>query len=160
MRATRRRQDWFDQYGHLVISQGPFSCRTYDPPAQFAELDAFRDPTYPFTASDFDLGAPPTLSIDRADAPTIGLGQTAAIDVTVQGPARSALRYLLIDPASGTVVENGERHAGATPGAFTVNLGADMTGQLFPGLYRLDLAASSDADGARQRAAVDLEVTP
>ena len=51
-------EQWFDTYGHLVISNGPFFLAKYDAAAQFAEMDAFRDPTYPFTASDFDLGHP------------------------------------------------------------------------------------------------------
>ena len=43
--------DWFDEKGHLVISNGPFMLERYDPPAQFAELTAFRDENYPFTAA-------------------------------------------------------------------------------------------------------------
>ena len=46
------------------------------------------------------------------------------------------------------------------PGAFTVTIGADVTGGLFPGLYQLDLAASSDAMALVSERVVDLEVTP
>ncbi len=152
--------DWFDQYGHLVISNGPFLLARYDPPAQFAELDAFRDPTYPFTAADFDLGPSPTLSIDAIDGATAGIGQEASIPVTVEGPGTLALRYLLLDPGTGTIVQSGEAAPGTTPGSFTVTLGADVTTGLFPGLYRLDLAASSDATARISERVVDLEVTP
>ncbi|OGC56097.1 hypothetical protein A2797_01865 [candidate division WWE3 bacterium RIFCSPHIGHO2_01_FULL_48_15] len=44
---------WFDQYNHLIISNGPFILARYDPPAQYAELKAFRDPTYPFKPGDW-----------------------------------------------------------------------------------------------------------
>ena len=103
--------DWFDQYGHLVISNGPFFLARYDPPAQFAELDAFRDPTYPFTARDFDLGPSPTLSIDPIEGATAGIGQEVSIPVTVQGQGTLALQYLLLDPASGQVVQKGIGHS-------------------------------------------------
>ena len=49
-------QDWFDAHGHMVISSGPYLLERYDPAAQFAELTAFRDPTYPFSSTDFALG--------------------------------------------------------------------------------------------------------
>jgi len=152
--------DWFDQYGHLVISNGPFFLARYDPPAQFAELDAFRDPTYPFTAADFDLGPSPTLAIDPIEGATAGIGQEASIPVTIQGPGTLALQYLLLDPATGAVVQKGEAAPGTEPGSFTVTLGADVTTGLFPGLYRLDLAASSDATALISERVVDLEVTP
>ncbi|MEA2025906.1 MAG: ABC transporter substrate-binding protein, partial [Chloroflexota bacterium] len=57
-------QDWFDDKDHLVISQGPFYLEQFDPPAQFAELLAFRDPSYPFKPGDHYRGEPPTLAID------------------------------------------------------------------------------------------------
>jgi peptide/nickel transport system substrate-binding protein len=152
--------DWLDKYGHLVISQGPYFMSKFDPPAQFAQLDAFRDPSYPFTASDFTLGAAPQLSIVAPESPTIGIGQPAAIDVTVQGDGTLALDYLLIDPSNGTVMAKGSADPGTTPGTFTVNIGADITGQLFPSLYKLDLAASSDATALVSEQLVDVEVTP
>src|SRR5690606_9452953 len=60
--------DWFDDLGHLVISNGPFYLADFDPPAQFAEVRAFRDPTYPYRAGDWLFGAPPALSIERVQA--------------------------------------------------------------------------------------------
>ena len=47
---------WFDEYGMLVISNGPFMLNIYDPPAQYAELLAFRDETYPFKPGQFFFG--------------------------------------------------------------------------------------------------------
>ena len=127
---------------------------------QFAQLDAFRDPTYPFHAGDFALGAPPTLVITPVEPDVVGLGEEAVIPVTVEGPGTLALRYLLIDPATGGVVTQGEAAPGATPGSFQVTLGADITGTLFPGLYQLELAASSDAVALISERRVDLEVAP
>ncbi len=153
-------QDWFDKTGNLVISQGPFSLTTFDPAAQFAQLDAFRDPTYPFKAGDFALGMPPTLAITPVEPDVVGIGQDAVVPVTVEGPGAITLRYLLIDPADGTVKANGTATPGATPGSFEVALGADVTGGLFPGPYHLALAASSDAVALITERQVDLEVAP
>jgi hypothetical protein len=69
-----------------------------------------------------------------------------------------ALRWLLIDPATGGVVASGDATAGDGAGAFQVAIGADVTGTLFPGLYQLYLAASSDAVALVSERQVDLEV--
>ncbi|MEZ4499361.1 MAG: hypothetical protein R2839_04665 [Thermomicrobiales bacterium] len=61
---------WFDATNLLVIANGPYQLTDYDPPAQFAQLDAFRPEGYPFTAEDFRYGTPPTLTIDPVTAPT------------------------------------------------------------------------------------------
>jgi peptide/nickel transport system substrate-binding protein len=153
-------QAWMDEHGHLVISSGPYLLERYDPAAQFAELTAFRDPTYPFTAADFSLGDPPTLAITAPDVDPLGLGQDVSIEVTVEGPGTLALRYLLVDPATGSVVVSGDAAPGAAGGTFVVDIGGDVTGTLFPGLYQLYLAASSDAVALVSERQVDLEVTP
>ena len=131
-----------------------------DRAAQFAQLDAFRDPTYPFRAGDFALGAPPTLVITPIEPVVVGLAQEARIRVTVEGPGTLSLQYLLIDPATGSVVTSGAGTPGATPGTFEVTLGPDVTAGLFPGLYQLGLAASSDAVAIISERRVDLEVAP
>lgn len=154
-------QDWLDEHDHLVISQGPYVLTRFDAPAQFAQLDAFRDPAYPFTAADFTLGPPPQLAIEPPGEVLVGVGQAAEIPVTVTGDGTLGLRYLLLDPAAGTVVQEGAADPGASPGAFVVRLPAEVTGQLFPGgLYRLSLAASSDATALITEQTVDVEVTP
>lgn len=40
--------NWIDQYGHAIISNGPFYLSKYDLAANFAELKAFRDENYPY----------------------------------------------------------------------------------------------------------------
>ena len=48
--------DWFSEHNLMVISNGPFMLTRYDPPAQFAELTAYRHPDYPFSKGDFSFG--------------------------------------------------------------------------------------------------------
>ena len=69
--------DWFDERGHLVISNGPFSLWRYDPPAQFAELRAFRETNYPFRPGDWYFGAPPELVIAPPGGVEIDAGADA-----------------------------------------------------------------------------------
>jgi hypothetical protein len=135
--------DWFDQYKHLVISDGPFILARYDPPAQFAELRAFRDPAYPFKPGDHYKGRPQLIEFVSTEVGPLVPGGKFEAKVSLSGPGTLAVRYLLLDAATGQVVHQGE----ATPVTgtdFVVRLDADVTAQLEVGLYQLLLAAYSD----------------
>jgi peptide/nickel transport system substrate-binding protein len=150
-------QDWYHDKDHLVISQGPFYLKQFDPPAQFAELDAFRDPTYPFKPGDLYRGDPPSLTIDDVQAGDIVPGQDTVVQATVSGPGTLGMQYLLIDTAAGDVVAQGQAED-AGDGHFTVTIPASLTDSLFPGIYQLDLAADSDSLALITERRVDLEV--
>ena len=126
---------FMDEYRHLVISNGPFLLAAYEPPAQFAELRAFRDEAYPFKPGDWYFGEPPALRVADVSEPN-GDG---TVTVTVEGPGQLGLSYLLQDLATGELVAQGEAEGDAA-GAFTVPLGTDLDA----GLHRLRLAAYSD----------------
>lgn len=49
--------DWFAEYEHLVISDGPFYLNEFNAPAGYANLSAFRDSDYPFSKGDWYYGA-------------------------------------------------------------------------------------------------------
>ena len=149
--------EWFDQQGHLVISNGPFFLARYDPPAQFAELQAFRDEGYPFKPGDWYFGEPPTVRIEQVDTPPVGPGEAATVTVAIEGPGTLGLRYLLQDPTSREVLETGDAEVG--PGG-EVALTLDSTASLDSGFYRLFLAAHSDAVALITERAVDLELMP
>ncbi|HEX5500760.1 MAG TPA: hypothetical protein VFX03_16100, partial [Thermomicrobiales bacterium] len=91
---------WFDQTKLLVISNGPFSLAKYDPPAQYAELHAFRAEGYPFTADDWRFGAPPKIEIAAQAPASLQTGAPISLPVTVNGPGTLALRYALVDPSA------------------------------------------------------------
>jgi peptide/nickel transport system substrate-binding protein len=152
-------QEWYDEHDHLVISNGPFYLEQFDPPAQFAELLAFRDPTYPFRPGDLYRGSPPSLTIDEVAAEPVVPGEDAVVTATVTGPGTVGLQYLLLDPAVGEVVASGAADEPAD-GEFSVTIPADVTGSLFPGFYQLFLAADSDALALVTERRVDLEVLP
>lgn len=152
-------RDWFDDKEHLVISQGPFYLEQFDPPAQFAELIAFRDPSYPFKPGDFFQGDPPTLSVTPAEPEPVVPGDDAVVSVDVSGPGDVQLQYLLVDQATGEVVAEGAAES-AGDGAFSVVVPGDVTFELFPGLYDLFVAASSDSLARIAEREVVLEVLP
>jgi peptide/nickel transport system substrate-binding protein len=152
-------REWFDEKDHLVISQGPYYLESFDPPAQFAELDAFRDPAYPFTAADFYRGVPAALAIEDVTADDIVPGEDAVVQASVTGPGRLGLRYLLLDEAVGEVKASGPAES-TGDGTFTLTIPADVTGSLFPGFYQLFLAAESDALALIDERRIDLEVLP
>ena len=159
--------DCHSTYNNLVIGTGPYFLAAYDPPAQFAELRAFRDPTYPFKPGDWLFGAPPTLAVLPPETPAIRAGRNAEYSVTVEGPGALELRYLLVDPTDGSVVASGLAEPGAATRAtaaaaatrtFVVRLPASITGELWPGLYRLHLAATSDSAARVVEYSADIDV--
>ncbi len=151
--------DWFNKYGLLVISQGPFYLTKFDPPAQFAEITAFRDPSYPFKPGDFYLGSTPLLEILQAQTAPVRAGRDAEVTVQVRGPGAIGVRYALFDPAAGKVLHTGEATPG-TGGRLSVKLDAAATAKLQPGLYKLILAAYSSELASLAERQVDLEVRP
>ncbi|HLL50070.1 MAG TPA: hypothetical protein VK356_05320, partial [Thermomicrobiales bacterium] len=150
--------DWFDQTNLLVISNGPFFLTRYDPPAQFAQADAFRPEGYPFRPGDWEFGEPPELAINVEPPPPAVLGDAISLPVTVDGPGALSVRYALVDPSAAdpetAIVASGE--AAGTDGAFTIELGTDVTVLLFPSVYQLFLLASSDQLARVTERVVDL----
>src|SRR5919112_478385 len=152
--------DWFDQTNMLMISNGPFFLTRYDPPAQFAQADAFRAEGYPFKPGDWEFGEPPVLALDVESPPPVVLGDAISLPVTVEGPGTLSLRYALVDPsaadAESAIVASGD--ATGDGGGFTVEIGADVTGLLFPSVYQLYLLASSDELARVTERVVDLSI--
>ena len=151
--------EWHGRYNNLVISNGPFFLAAYDPPAQYAELRAFRDPSYPFRPGDWLYGEAPTIAIRPPRTPDIEPGREARYTVTVDGPGALDLRYVLIDPADASVVASGTADR-TSANTFTVTIPASVTDTLWPGLYRLHLAATSDRVARVVEYTADLDVLP
>lgn len=148
---------WFNATNLLVLGQGPYQLTRYDPPANFAQIDAFRADGYPFTADDFKRGVPPRLTIEPVTPPVVALGEEISLTVQVNGPGTIGLQYTLVDPAAGAVVTIGQAEGGDN-GTFVVNLDPAVTATLFPGLYQLYLLASSDQVSQVAEQRVDLEI--
>ncbi len=148
--------DWFDAKGHMVISNGPFTLERYDPPAQFAELAAFRDPNYPFTATDLYRGLPDLIEYVEVDAPPIEPDADYEVVFTLNGPGNLAMRYLLTDAATGAIIQQGDAES-IGDNRFAVRLAAETTAELDLGIYELTLVAYSDELARMAERRIELE---
>lgn len=147
---------WFDATNMLMIANGPYQLTRYDPPAQFAQLDAFRPNGYPFTVEDFRYGEPPVLTVSASAPDTIDLGADISVPVTVEGPGTLAVQYTFIDSATGDVLESGS--AEGADGSFTVTIDPAISAMLFPGLYELVILASSSDLAKVEQQRLDLQI--
>ena len=149
--------DWFDDYNHLVISNGPFFLSKYDPPAQFAEILAFRDESYPYKPGDWYLGGMEALEIAPVGAVELSPGKESKVEVRVSGPGGLGLKFVLVDPVVREVIFSGDADRSGT-GTFTVVIPGSVTDSLFPGLYQLSLVAHSDTIATVTDRLVDVDV--
>ena len=159
---------WFDQYGHLVISQGPYILAKYDPEAQFAELRAFRDETYPFHPGDWYFGQPQSVEVKEVAVEALEpytveeklpIGVEARIRVELEGPGHLNARYALRDTATGEVITAGT--AEVKDHSALVILPAEVTQNLVEGaLYELLIAANSDESASVTEQRISLVAEP
>jgi peptide/nickel transport system substrate-binding protein len=149
--------DWFDTYGHLVISNGPFYLSKYDPPAQFAEILAFRDPTYPYKAGDWYIGGIEPLEIDSPGSVELSPGRDEEIRVHADGPGGLGIRFVFVDPVVREVIYASDAER-TSAGEFTVLIPGDVTEDLFPGLYQLSLVVYSDTLATVTDRLIDVDV--
>ena len=148
--------DWFEEKGHMVISNGPFALERYDPPAQFAELLAFRNENYPFKPGDLYKGTAQLVEFTETNAQPIEIGSDYEAALTLNGPGTLAVRYLLTDAATGAIIQAGDAEAQGD-NQFTIALTTDVTDQLDLGLYELSMAAYSDELAQMTERTVELE---
>lgn len=129
--------DWIDKFNHLIISNGPFILARYDPPAQYAELKAFRDPTYPFKPGDWYRPKPQDVRFAGVSS------QNGNVKVELAGPGNLELRWLAVDPRSGEVKASGTAaKLGST--SFELALAADVFQLYQSGRVEIRFLATSD----------------
>ncbi len=148
---------WFDEYELMVIGNGPFKLVRFDPAAQFAELEAFRDTTYPSRPGDWFLGAAPPLEIGSVDTQPISPGEEAVIEIEVKGPGNLGTNYLLFDPVESKVLKVGEAEA-ISPTRYSLSLSPEETLAMPLGIYHLYLVAHSDEVSSTTERKIDLNV--
>ena len=150
--------DWFEKHQLMVISNGPFKLMKFDPPSQFAQLEAFRDPSYPFKPGTWNFGTPEFIDIEPLGDTAVGVGETISLIIRVSGPGQLGLNYLLIDPTTGDILLSGNAES-VSQGQFNIRIPSSLTSTLDPGLYQLSLATfSSDVSYVVERTSL-IDVT-
>lgn len=135
---------WFDKYDNMVISNGPYILAKFDPTSQYAQLDAFRDPTYPFKPGDWYFGEAQTIDISNVQGGPLAVGSDAKYSVQVSGPGQLGLKYILFDPVKGQILTSGDASK-TSSSQLDVNIPSSVTSKLVTGSpYNLYLAAYSD----------------
>lgn len=153
----RAAMNWYREHGHLVISNGAFYLERMGSVAeQYAELRAFRDPTYPFKPSDFYVGVPETIRLASPSFIEVTRGVEAVARINLTGPGKLGIRILLIDPYTGAVIYQEEMVARA--GTFSITMPSDIMEKLEPGIYQLRLIAYSDLTSLITERIIELSV--
>jgi peptide/nickel transport system substrate-binding protein len=133
---------WFDENKNLVISNGPFWLASFDPASQYAELRAFRDETYPFKPGDWYFGSPKITEIKRVQEKKVVIGKDSRIVVELDGEGELGIRYLLIDPSTGSIVDEGEGIR-EERNRFAIVIPSSITSKLRQGTYQLSIIGYS-----------------
>ncbi len=137
-------KNWIETYGNAWISDGPFKLVKFDKDAQLIELEAFRDPTYPFGPKDWVFGLPTPVTITGIKAPLVSPGRPATIIVTVTGPSPLHVKFVLRDPTTNEILYVGT--AKESPAGFLIELPAELTAKLKEfAVYELSVIAYSEA---------------
>lgn len=140
------------KYGHAYISNGPFYLAKYDPKANYAEVKAFRDPSYPFTAQQWlNTFKRTILSVENIDMPLLNVrGKDIPVTLRV---AQSVYPEINGKPATvGTasitlITDKGEVKFNATrtaAGTFSGVIPASATKDLEPGSYTVVILLSGE----------------
>ncbi len=147
---------FFDTYAHLAVSNGPFKLVKFESAAQYAELDAFRDPNYPFKPGDKYLGAAQLVDIKTVTSGKLEPGKAGEVSVEVAGAGNLSVDYCFFDPSKGKVLKSGAAQGSGTK--FTVALSVADTQGLAKGIYHLYLLASSDTVSQVTERRVDVDL--
>ena len=144
--------DFIDQYGHAYISNGPFYISRIDYDANFVELSAFRDETYPFEPGywmeQFEstrlvvdrLGLPVMVEKGEQFSVTANVAEIIYPEVESSPAATGDVTVLLI-----TGEEEMEFSAESLKtGVFRAVIPADVVAELEPGTYTIVVIASAE----------------
>jgi peptide/nickel transport system substrate-binding protein len=136
--------DWINTYGHAVICDGPYYLEIFDAAANFAQLRAVRDPSYPFSAGQWYYGRPEAPEITEIAVPTVVPGGASSFVIELSGVPPLGVKYLIRDPLTAEILDIGDATA-ITSSKFRISLSSEFTDAMEPGLYELSVAGYSDA---------------
>ena len=136
--------NWIDTYNNAWVSDGPFMVVLFDKDKDMAKLQAFRDPTYPFSPGAWYFGKPKPVKIVEVGVPVVSPGDAATVTVTVTGEPPIYVKYILRDPITNKIIATGDATQ-VTPTSYRIDLPSDITSKLKEySAYELIVLAFSD----------------
>lgn len=137
---------WYEARGNFWLGTGPFYLYRVFPVEQTVTLQ--RNPDYPDMAEKWaGYGEPKLATVEIDGAGQVPAGTEAVFDVFVTAmdapyPAAevATVKYLVFDGV-GNLVASGDA-APVADGQYQVTLGADVTGALTSGAYKLEVAVA------------------
>lgn len=132
-------ENWYDEYGHLFVSNGPFYLYRADPDAGQVVLKAFRDYVYPVGYwNEYVTPKVPDITMELPPIVTTGEEATFIVKATLKGVPYSKvdMSFIALDPLTGEVITSGKAHPiGA--GTFAITLSSEETAKFKPGTYEM-----------------------
>lgn len=137
--------NWVTAHDHFLVGNGPFYLDKTDRLANQDILKAFRDPTYPYKAGDWNYLIPtntPEISTEAPSTVVIGKAVVFNVKVNIGGFPSSAadVVYLILD-SSANVILNGKATPSSVTGTFQVVLSPTDTAKFQAGGYSLKIIA-------------------
>lgn len=152
--------DWYNRYGHFLVSNGPFFLYKVDPAAKLVTVRAFRN--YVYTADHWDyLVTPRVPDIEVSPLPEIVPGQALDVEVfaTLAGePYNEVDIDVLVMLKGQTVLE--KKAELVEPGRFVAHLSEIDTAKLAPEVYDVTVIAIGHEAALAKVATVPLTVVP
>ncbi|MDW8358964.1 MAG: ABC transporter substrate-binding protein [Candidatus Caldarchaeum sp.] len=133
--------NWVNTNNLAIVSNGPFYLAVFDPASQYAELRAFRDPSYPFKPGKWYFGTVDKPRLQKLEGAVV-IGSDSKIALNTAGRGAVSVSYVVRDPATGRVVDSGVGRA--VGGVFEISLTAAKTSQLSPGFVEITAVVYSD----------------
>ncbi len=132
-------ENWYGEYGHLYVSNGPFYLYKANPSAKQVTLKAFRQ--YPFPPDHWnDLVKPkaPEIALELPPIVTVGGAATFIVKSSVAGVPYSKvdMSYMVVDPTTGNILTSGKASV-ISAGTFAIKLLPDVTSKFTPGTYEM-----------------------
>ncbi|MEM1943983.1 MAG: ABC transporter substrate-binding protein [Candidatus Caldarchaeum sp.] len=133
--------NWVNTNNLAVVSNGPYILAVFDPASQYAELRAYRDPSYPFKPGKWYFGTVDKPRLQKVEGFVV-VGSDSKIRLSTAGRGTLSVSYVVKDLATGSLVDSGGGRAAG--GVFEINLPASKTSQLSPGFLELTVVVFSD----------------
>jgi peptide/nickel transport system substrate-binding protein len=140
------------KHGHMVIGNGPLYLDSYDPNSDSAILKAFRNPNYPFSASQFSYLAYENVQFAQVtsvntNTPVLVPGQPIEVTINIvdkntKKPLDKALAFVAIYDSNGNLAYKGFAKEKA-PGNYYLSVPGKDTANWSPGTYTVKVIAYS-----------------